>query len=247
MLFGVPNVYPRDRQDHRNRVRARLAAEADGQVDEHEVERVFRSELPRPTQEDFEELNAGLLGGVMVEPSSTFSKGGGTPLPRSSDAWDDVRKALPGITVPVSVSDKDLETAERILGGEFDESTCSSQRWDTDWWRLRLARSAWNVTNDESEQRASSSQTDPESEEEAESEVTTNNIPMAEDDIESDLKRSPTMLTGYPQKGPVYTPGALTGLWTGRMVVCCLSFSILFYFFLDMISILTIVYPVDPL
>ncbi|KAE9399708.1 hypothetical protein BT96DRAFT_683993 [Gymnopus androsaceus JB14] len=27
------------------------------------------------------------------------------------------------------------------------------------------------------------------------------------------------MLTGYPQKGAVHTPGALNGLWTGRMVI----------------------------
>ncbi|KAE9399709.1 hypothetical protein BT96DRAFT_993751 [Gymnopus androsaceus JB14] len=152
ILFPVPSFYPRDRADHRQRVRARLAAEGHGQVGEVEVERVFRSELPKPTQEDFEELNAGLLGGNMVDASSSFPKGGGTPLPQAFDAWDDVRKALPAIDTLGS----DLEAAERILGGEFDESACSSRRWDTDWSRLRLARSAWISTSDSDKQVGSS-------------------------------------------------------------------------------------------
>jgi hypothetical protein len=220
MLFTVPSFYPRNREDHRNRVRARLAAENDGQVDESEVERVFRSELPKPTQEDFEELNAGLLGGDMVEPSSSSRRGGGTPLPRAFDPWDDVRLALPSI-----VSDSDLEAAERILGGEIDESACSSRRWDTDWWRLRLARSAWISTGTESEEHEQGASSSQEAEiDDDEPEVITDEEDAIEvekeaTDDESDMKRSPTMLTGYPQKGAVYSPGALTGLWTGRMVI----------------------------
>ncbi|KAF9063613.1 hypothetical protein BDP27DRAFT_1426701 [Rhodocollybia butyracea] len=31
--------------------------------------------------------------------------------------------------------------------------------------------------------------------------------------------RHPTLLTGYPQKGAVYVPGLLGGLWTGRMLI----------------------------
>lgn len=219
--FPVSNFYPRDRQDHRNCVRAQLAAEVNGgQVDEREVERALRRELPSRTQEDFEELNAGLLGGVMVDPSSSsFQRGGGTSLSRAFDAWDDVRKALPGITS--SASDVDLAAAERILGGEFDESACSSRLWDTDWWRLRLARCAWNITKCELGQCVSSS---PEEALEPHDKSTTKDIPIAEDEIDSDMKRSSVMLNGYPQKGPVYTPGALSGLWTGRMLVCCLFF-----------------------
>ncbi|KAJ3733312.1 hypothetical protein DFJ43DRAFT_995509 [Lentinula guzmanii] len=70
MLFNVPDFLPRNREEHRARVRARLATENNGEVDEFHLETVFRSELPRPTQEDFEELNAGLLGGDMVSSSS---------------------------------------------------------------------------------------------------------------------------------------------------------------------------------
>ncbi|KAJ3784803.1 hypothetical protein GGU10DRAFT_19571 [Lentinula aff. detonsa] len=36
---------------------------------------------------------------------------------------------------------------------------------------------------------------------------------------DNDMQRDPTMLTGYPQKGAVYTPGSLNGLWTGRMII----------------------------
>lgn len=224
LLFPVLNFYPRDRQDHRNRVRARLAAEGGGQLDEHEVERVLRSELPSRTQEDFEELNAGLLGGIMVEPSSSsFQRGGGTSLSKAFDVWDDVRKTLSGITG--SVSDEDLAAAERILQCQFDESACSSRLWDTDWWRLRLARSAWNISRGKPGKGVFSSQTESRAQEEAEEDLTTKEKLVLDDD----MKRSPVMLTGYPQKGPVYTPGALTGLWTGRMLVCChhsLSFSV---------------------
>jgi len=178
---------------------------------------VFRSELPNPTQKDFEELNASLLGGDMVEPSSSFPRGGGTPLPRAFDTWDDVRKALPNI----GATDSELEAAERILGGEIDESACLSRRWDTDWWRLRLARSAWISTSDLDEESASSSQANAcdEAEQEYAEVVDEEERDVSMDDLESDMQRNPTMLTGYPQKGALYTPGALNGLWTGRMVI----------------------------
>ncbi|KAJ4481943.1 hypothetical protein J3R30DRAFT_3286192 [Lentinula aciculospora] len=39
------------------------------------------------------------------------------------------------------------------------------------------------------------------------------------DQADNDMQRNRTMLTGYPQKGAVYTPGSLNGLWTGRMMV----------------------------
>ncbi|KAJ3917484.1 hypothetical protein F5877DRAFT_44599 [Lentinula edodes] len=118
MLFSVLDLLPRNREEHRARIRARLAAQGNGEVDEYQVETVLQSELPRPTQEDFEELNAGLLGGNMV-PSTPFSKG---------------------------------------------ESAQVEQ-------------------------------------------------------VDNDMQRNHTMLTGYPQKGAVYTPGSLNGLWTGRMIV----------------------------
>ncbi|KAJ3863174.1 hypothetical protein EV359DRAFT_43646 [Lentinula novae-zelandiae] len=108
MLFSVLDLLPRNREEHRARIRARLAAQGNDEVDEYQVETVLRSELPRPTQEDFEELNAGLLGGDM-----------------------------------------------------------SAQV----------------------------------------------------EQVDHDMQRNHTMLTGYPQKGAVYTPGSLNGLWTGRMIV----------------------------
>ncbi|KAF5382292.1 hypothetical protein D9757_008500, partial [Collybiopsis confluens] len=155
MQYPVPTMLPRNREDHRERVRQRLIAEANGaSVVEFEVETAFRSELPRPTQEDFMEMNEGLLGGEMVEPLSTttatapsppststssrspyWSKGGGTALPCAYDRWDDVRRALPSLLVPLpspasplsssswpsssssslSFSDADLDAAERIF------------------------------------------------------------------------------------------------------------------------------------
>ncbi|KAJ3904439.1 hypothetical protein F5879DRAFT_801637 [Lentinula edodes] len=115
MLFSVLDLLPRNREEHRARIRARLAAQGNGEIDEFQVETVLQSELPRPTQEDFEELNAGLLGGDMV-PSSPFSK------------------------------------------------------------------------------------------------------------VDNDMQRNHTMLTGYPQKGAVFTPGSLNGLWTGRMIVSTLRY-----------------------
>ncbi|KAJ3877178.1 hypothetical protein F5051DRAFT_330348 [Lentinula edodes] len=121
MLFSVLDLLPRNREEHRARIRARLAAQGNGEVDEYQVETVLQSELPRPTQEDFEELNAGLLGGDMV-PSTTFSK-----------------------------------------GAQVEQ-------------------------------------------------------------VDNDMQRNHTMLTGYPQKGAVYTPGSLNGLWTGRMIVSTIRY-----------------------
>ena len=43
------------------------------------------------------------------------------------------------------------------------------------------------------------------------------------DSYDNDAERSPNLFTGYPQKGALYTPGALNGLWTGRMVVRVVS------------------------
>ncbi|KAE9386922.1 hypothetical protein BT96DRAFT_1005610 [Gymnopus androsaceus JB14] len=78
------------------------------------------SDLIFSNNEDFKELNASLLGGDMANASSSFPKGGGTPLPQAFDAWDNVHKALPA----VNTFDSDLKAAECILGGEFNESTC---------------------------------------------------------------------------------------------------------------------------
>ncbi|KAJ3806997.1 hypothetical protein F5876DRAFT_48969 [Lentinula aff. lateritia] len=111
MLFSVLDLLPRNREEHRARIRARLAAQGNHEVDEYQVETVLQSELPRPTQEDFEELNADM---------------------------------------PVN------EEAEKSAQVEH---------------------------------------------------------------VDHDMQRNHTMLTGYPQKGAVYTPGSLNGLWTGRMVV----------------------------
>ncbi|KAJ3715535.1 hypothetical protein C8R42DRAFT_645911 [Lentinula raphanica] len=266
MLFNVPPFLPPNREDHRARVRARLAAENNGEVDEARVQMVFRSELPRPTQEDFEELNAGLLGGDMFT-SSTFLKGGGTPLPREHDPWDDIRKTLPNILdVNLNSSElpvTDLDQAERMFGDVLDEKECTSSQWDADWWRLRLCRSAWavqgepdtedgvvtpelaagtdteaNVVNDEVQElydqdedvdddededaspytdspaAASDSQQNMDMVDEQE---TNEQVPPEQDD--SDMQRDPTMFTGYPQQGAVYTPGQLNGLWTGRMII----------------------------
>lgn len=205
MLYGGPGIrnLPRNREEHRARVRARLIADLNGgPVDEHNVERVFRSELPRPTQEDFEELNAGLLGGDFA-PTPAFAKGGGTALASSSDSWDRLRQT------------DDLEAAERrVLGGEIDESACESRRWDTDWWRLREARSAW-ISDEERASSEVGSEEDVDDDEEMEE----------PNDIE--FQRSPTMFTGFPQKGAVYNPGSLGGLWTGRMLVRQLSYLLL--------------------
>ncbi|KIK59368.1 hypothetical protein GYMLUDRAFT_678232 [Collybiopsis luxurians FD-317 M1] len=257
MCFPVPSILPKDREDHRVRVRAQLAEEhgqTPGEVSELEVESAFRSQLPRPTQEDFRELNEGLLGGVMVVPRplasatdssnlhsqpSSHRKGGGTALPRAYDHWDSVRKALPSLLNPTSVSlaEAELDAAERILfesGEGVDESACQSRRWDADWWRLRLCRSCWVETGhgeDDQESTIADIATAPgensignrneesKSEEEAGMEVEEGAGDAELYDWNSDNERSPTFLTGSPQKGALCTPGALTGLWTGRMLI----------------------------
>ncbi|KAJ4487154.1 hypothetical protein C8J55DRAFT_487309 [Lentinula edodes] len=240
--FGILNILPRNREEHRDRVRARLASQGNGEVDEDQVETVFRSELPRPTQEDFEELNAGLLGGDMFS-SSSFPKGGGTLLPRTHDPWDDIRKTMTNILDARSnIGDfSDDNLADQNFGGEIDESACSSRRWDADWWRLRLCRSAWvNQGGPESEDSIVASNaygtedfnSDGEPDEETTSEF--NDELLQDVDMEvgeetecqgqveqadDDMQRSSTMFNGYPQQGPVYTPGSLNGLWTGRMII----------------------------
>ncbi|KAH7870954.1 uncharacterized protein C8R40DRAFT_1175185 [Lentinula edodes] len=260
MLFSVLDLLPRNREEHRARIRARLAAQGNGEIDEFQVETVLQSELPRPTQEDFEELNAGLLGGDMV-PSSPFSKGGGTPLPRTYDPWDDARKRLPNLLDPrlnhTDISESNLDTAEQIFGGEIDESACSSRRWDADWWRLRLCRSAWVgqgepesednliasdvgiITNnadtsivadvndeegedcdDDGENDEVMSDYDGDGQQHVDMPVNGGAEESAQvEQVDNDMQRNHTMLTGYPQKGAVFTPGSLNGLWTGRMII----------------------------
>ncbi|KAJ3844549.1 hypothetical protein F5878DRAFT_525570 [Lentinula raphanica] len=114
MLFNVPPFLPPNREDHRARVRARLAAENNGEVDEARVQMVFRN-------------------------------------------------APPYTDSPAAASDSQQNM----------------------------------VMVDEQE--------------------TNEQVPPEQDD--SDMQRDPTMFTGYPQQGAVYTPGQLNGLWTGRMIV----------------------------
>ncbi|KIK59375.1 hypothetical protein GYMLUDRAFT_245443 [Collybiopsis luxurians FD-317 M1] len=275
MPFPVPEAFPRNREEHRERVRALLAAEnaaagGQGQVSEFELDMMLQNELPRPTQDDFLELNEGLLGGVMVDGSTRSSpykcKGGGTGLPCAHDRWDEVRRMLPTLLDSPSFVDSDLDEAERILfadesgRGCIDESTCQSRRWDADWWRLRLCRSCWvnraglddAADRDEGEQRGTTSEEvediagEDDSEDEGDEEegrMDQHNLAVTEqvqdgkmndydadtdtemddtgihDSYDNDTERSPTFFTGYPQKGALYTPGVLNGLWTGRMVI----------------------------
>ncbi|KAF5345268.1 hypothetical protein D9757_014426 [Collybiopsis confluens] len=312
MQYPVPTMLPRNREDHRERVRQRLIAEANGaSVVEFEVETAFRSELPRPTQEDFMEMNEGLLGGEMVEPLSTttatapsppststssrspyWSKGGGTALPCAYDRWDDVRRALPSLLVPLpspasplsssswpsssssslSFSDADLDAAERIFFGPdgdsrgrteepagtgVDETLSSSRRWDTDWWRLRSCRESWDRTvpstgsdhnaednqhqeygekhliddgtgnddndgyedkDEDDEEMTGASEGDGRAGAGASRTTSTSSASWFWED-ENGNECSPTLLNGYPQRGPLYTPGTLNGLWTGRMMI----------------------------
>ncbi|KAF5345266.1 hypothetical protein D9757_014429 [Collybiopsis confluens] len=72
MLFNVPTHVPRNRMEHRERIRSELAAMNGVRIDEvgdREVEVALQNELPLVTAEDYMELNEGLLGGVMVDSS----------------------------------------------------------------------------------------------------------------------------------------------------------------------------------
>ncbi|KAL0576855.1 hypothetical protein V5O48_005120 [Marasmius crinis-equi] len=162
--FGIPPHLALTREDERERLRQRFIAEAEGNgrvLSRLELERLVSAEVS-PTQEDIREMNASLLGGE-VAPHSSFGKGGGTALTAS----------------PSTV----VDPSGRIIA--VDESACTSQRWDNDWWRLRQCRSCW--LGDES----------------------------------ADIEEPPRggMMAGNPKQGRVYTPGSLTGLWSGRMLI----------------------------
>ncbi|ESK87556.1 hypothetical protein Moror_2005 [Moniliophthora roreri MCA 2997] len=119
-LFRMPVVheFPRDRAEWVERFKASFRAEHGRDPYFWEIQRESG-----PTQDDFLEMNEGLLGGEAVpclpEPQNrkTWGKGGGTAL----------------TPLPTVVTDDTDDT--RIL--EIDESGASSRNWDKDWARLR--------------------------------------------------------------------------------------------------------------
>ncbi|KAF5372409.1 hypothetical protein D9757_011631 [Collybiopsis confluens] len=166
MLFNVPTHVPRNRMEHRERIRSELAAMNGVRIDEvgdREVEVALQNELPLVTAEDYMELNEGLLGGVMVDSSVP------APAPTPTHSAAARLRLLPTLLLLLlrrlprpDLARKEEEQHFRslmILGtlyamryppllGEgrgccIDESTCRSKRWDEDWWRLRLCRSCW--------------------------------------------------------------------------------------------------------